>query len=412
MSRWLANIGIGLKGLLLFKIRTFLSTLGVMFGVAAVISMMSIGEGAKRVTLEFIKLLGTNNIRISHFPLTGKKGEKAELLGSKGLTYDDAILIEKTFPELVKVAPVKLVGAKVRYEGRQGTAKVLGVDPEWGNVLNFRLVNGRFINRFDILDTKNVCVLGYGVKQELFGYRDPIGSGIRIGDEWFTVIGVMEPKFISKSDAAKIKVGTLNSEVYIPITTALRRFPGKSDPRRVEVIAVRASKVEDITPLARLIHDLLKPVHKGVVDYQVKISAALLAQAQHTHRTFNIIMGSIAGISLLVGGIGIMNVMLANVSERTREIGIRRAIGATERDILIQFLVETVLICLVGGSLGIVLGFGIAEIITLFAGWPTGFSVVSVVIAFVTSVSVGLLFGLSPARRAAQLNPVQALRFE
>ena len=412
MLHWSDSIGIGVKGLLLRKLRSLLSTLGIVFGVAAVISMMSIGEGARREAIEQIKLLGTNNIRVKQLQLTGERREKAERQFTRGLTYDDAILIQERFPALLEVAPLKFVNAEVRFEGRQGIAQVVGTSPEYEAVTNFRAVEGRFITRFDLMDTKNVCILGSEVKQELFGYRDALGATIRVGEAWFTVVGVMEPKVIREGRAAAIKVRNINRDVYIPITTALRRFPWTRDPSSIEEIAIRVAQAENLFPAARLIKEVLGQKHRGVEDYEVMVPEELLAQAQRTQRIFNIIMGSIAGISLLVGGIGIMNIMLANVSERTREIGIRRAIGATKGDILAQFLIETVLICLAGGTIGILLGFGMAQVITLSARWETGFSLASVLIAFGTSASVGLLFGLSPARRAAQLDPVQALRFE
>jgi putative ABC transport system permease protein len=279
-------------------------------------------------------------------------------------------------------------------------------------VTNFRVAEGRFITRFDLADIKNVCILGSEVKQALFGYRNALDATIRIGDEWFTVVGVMESKVVREGKATAIKVRNLNRDVYIPIATAISRFPSVGDPRAVGEIAVRVARSEDVSATAHRIQEVLQQTHRGIEDYEVMIPEELLAQAQQTQRIFNIVMGSIAGISLLVGGIGIMNIMLANVSERTREIGIRRAIGATKWDILGQFLIETVLICLAGGTIGILLGFGMAKAITLYAKWETGFTVTSVIIAFGTSASVGLVFGLFPARRAAQLDPIQALRFE
>ena len=262
------------------------------------------------------------------------------------------------------------------------------------------------------MESKSICILGSEVKQELFGYRDALGAAIRIGEGLFTVVGVMEAKTIREGRTAAIKVRNINRDVYIPITTALKRFPVTGEPSSIEEIAIRVAQAEDLSPTARLVKDVLGQRHRGVEDYEVMIPEELLAQAQRTQRIFNVIMGSIAGISLLVGGIGIMNIMLANVSERTREIGIRRAIGATKGDILTQFLIETVLICLTGGGIGIFLGFGMAKAITLYARWETGFSLASVLIAFGTSATVGLLFGLFPARRAAQLDPMQTLRFE
>lgn len=406
------SLDMGVKGLLLRKLRSLLSTLGIVFGVASVISMMAIGEGARQEAVEQIKLLGTNNIRIKQRQLTGEQREKAQRRFSRGLTYDDALLIRANFPSLVGVAPLKFVQTEVRVEGRQGVAQVIGTSPEHETVTNFRVLTGRFITSLDVQGTKNICVLGFEIKQELFGYGTALGSEVRIGGSWFTVVGVMEPKTIREGRATVIKVRNINRDVYIPITAALRRFPLTGDPASIEEIAIRVARAESLSGSATQIKGLLNQQHREVEDYEVLIPEELLAQAQRTQRIFNIIMGSIAGISLLVGGIGIMNIMLANVSERTREIGIRRAIGATKGDIITQFMVETVLVCLVGGMIGILLGFGLAKVITLYARWATGFSLVSVLIAFGTAASVGLIFGLFPARRAAQLDPVQALRFQ
>jgi putative ABC transport system permease protein len=406
------SIDIGVKGLLLRKLRALLSTLGIVFGVAAFISMMSIGEGARQEAVEQIKLLGTNNIRIKQLQLTGEKRREAERRFAKGLTYDDARLIQISFPHLVGVAPLKFVETEVRFEGRQGVAQVVGTSPEYEIVTGFHVEKGRFITPFDLLDTKSVCVLGSEVREELFGYRDPLGAAVRIGETWCTVVGIMEPKVLREGRATVIKVRNINRDIYIPVTTALRRFPRPEEANGIEEIAIRVAQAEELSITARLLKELLGQQHRGVEDYEILVPEELLAQAQRTQQIFNIIMGSIASISLLVGGIGIMNIMLANVSERTREIGIRRAIGATKGDILVQFIIETVLICLTGGILGNLLGFGMAKMITLYAHWDTGFSMASVLIAFGTSASVGLLFGLFPARRAAQLNPVQALRSE
>jgi putative ABC transport system permease protein len=409
---WTDIIDIGVKGILLRKLRALLSTLGIVFGVAAVISMTSIGEGAKRQAVEQIKLLGTNNIRIKQRQLTGERREEAERRFSRGLIYDDAVLIQERFPTLLGVVPLKFVDAEVRYAGRQGVAQVVGTSPAYEEVTNFRVAQGRFITPFDLVDAKNVCILGSEIKQELFGYRDALGQALRIGESVFTIVGVMESKRIREGRAAAIKVRNLNRDVYIPITTALRRFPWARDPSGIEEISMRVAQAEDLASTARLLKEILGQTHRGVDDYEVMIPEELLAQAQRTQRLFSIVMGSIAGLSLLVGGIGIMNIMLANVSERTREIGIRRAIGATKGAILAQFVIETVLICLAGGVIGVLLGLGMAKVITLYAGWETAFSLTGILVAFGTSASVGLLFGLFPARRAAQLDPVQALRFE
>ena len=383
-----------------------------MFGVAAVISMTSIGEGARREATEQIKLLGTNNIRVKQLELTGEIREEAERRFSRGLTYDDALLVRERLPGLVGVSPLKFIDQEVRFAGRQGVAQVVGTGPEYQDVTNFHVGQGRFITSFDLQDNKTVCVLGSELKQDLFGYADALGATVHIGQGRCTVIGLMEPKVIRGGRAAVIKVRNINRDLYLPITTALRRFPRTGDPAGIEEIAIRVADASQLSTTARAIRGIVGPQHRDVEDFEVMVPEELLAQAQRTQRIFNIVMGSIAGLSLLVGGIGIMNIMLANVSERTREIGIRRAIGATKRDILSQFLIETVLICLAGGVIGTLLGFVMAEGITIYAGWATGFSLGSVVLAFGTATTVGLLFGLFPARSAAELHPVQALRFQ
>jgi putative ABC transport system permease protein len=409
---WSASIAIGIRGLLLRKLRSLLSTLGIIFGVAAVISMMSIGEGAKREAIEQIKLLGTNNIRIKRLELTGEKKAEAERRASRGLIFDDVTAIRERFPALIGVSPLKFVKADIRSAGRQATGEVVGTSPDYEVVTNFFVAQGRFITHVDLMDAKKVCVLGSEIKQLLFGPRNALGASIEVGEERFTVVGVLEGKAIRDSKGSTIKVRNINRDVYIPIMTALKRFALDGDASSVQEIAVRTARAEEVSPTARLISQLLRARHRDLEDFEMMIPEELLAQAQRTQRIFNLIMGSIAGISLLVGGIGVMNIMLANISERTREIGIRRAIGATKIDILAQFLVETILICVAGGFIGILIGAGIAKVITLYAGWQTGFTLSSVVIAFGTSASVGLIFGLFPARRAAQMDPVQALRFE
>jgi putative ABC transport system permease protein len=302
------------------------------------------------------------------------------------------------------------VGAEVRFGGRPGVAQVVGTDPAHEAVTSFRVATGRFITPVDVAEAKTVCVLGSEVQEELFGYRGAVGARVRIGDGWFTVVGVMEPKAVRQGRTAVIKVRNINRDVYIPITAALRRLPESQAGSALDEIAIRVAQADTLSLTARLVKELLGRTHRGAEDYEVMIPEELLAQAQRTQRLFSIIMGSIAGISLLVGGIGIMNIMLANVTERTREIGIRRAVGATKTEILLQFLIEAVLVCFAGGVIGMLLGFGMATIITIYAGWATGFSPTGVLLAFGTTALVGLSFGLFPARQAAKLDPVQALR--
>jgi len=406
------SLRIGIKSILVHKLRSLLTTLGVIFGVAAVISMLSIGEGAKRAAIEQIKLLGTNNIRVNHLKLTGEQAELAEKSFSKGLSYEDGQLLRANLPNLSGVAPLKFVETGVMYGNKESSGRVIGTDDSYVRVANFHPSEGRFITQLDVQESKRVCVIGAEVRKELFGYRNPVGRRIKIGDTWFTVLGVMEPKTIREGKTSVIKLRDINKDVYIPITTALKRFTDEDRSNFVEEIAIQVKDEDQVITTSEIVKRLLQRTHHGVNDYEIIIPAELLAQSQRTQRVFNIVMGSIAAISLLVGGIGIMNIMLASVTERTKEIGIRRAMGATERDILGQFLNETVLISVSGGTIGIILGAVMAKGINLFAGWDTVISLFSIVISFGISALVGIVFGLYPARKAAQMDPIAALRFE
>ncbi len=406
------SLRIGVRSILVHKLRSFLTTLGVIFGVAAVIAMLSIGEGAKRAAVEQIKLLGTNNIRVNYVKLTGDQAEDAEKKLSRGLTYRDGQLIRENLPNVKGVTPVRFVETSILLGNKESTGRVVGTDEAYEWVTNFHPSDGRFISALDVADAKRVCVIGSEIRNELFGYRNPLGRRIKIGDTWFVVIGVMESKTVKEGKTSVIKLRNINKDVYIPITTALKRFTDEDRPNSIEEIAVQVEREEQVVPTADVVKRLLNRTHNGVNDYEIIIPAELLAQSQKTQRVFNIVMGSIAAISLLVGGIGIMNIMLASVTERTKEIGTRRALGATERDVLIQFLYETIMISVTGGTIGIILGVIMAKGINLFAGWETVISLYSVVISFGISALVGIVFGIYPARQAAKMDPIAALRFE
>ena len=392
--------------------RSLLTTLGVIFGVAAVIAMLSIGEGAKRAAVEQIKLLGTNNIRVSHVKLTGEQAEEAEKKLSRGLTYYDGQVIRETLDNVKGLAPLKFVETEVTLGTKESTGRVIGTDESYEWVANFQPAEGRFITSQDVQEAKKVCVIGAEIRSELFGYRHPIGRRIRIGDTWFMVVGVMESKTVKEGKASLIKLRNINKDIYIPITTAMKRYTDEERPNFVEEIAIQVESEEQVVPTSEVIKRVLNRTHHGVKDYEIIIPAELMAQSQKTQRVFNIVMGSIAAISLLVGGIGIMNISLASVTERTKEIGPRRALGATEQDILGQFLNETVMISATGGLIGIILGAVMARAINLFAGWDTVISFYSVMISFGISALVGVVFGIYPARKAAKMDPIAALRFE
>ena len=406
------SLRIGVRSIRAHKLRSFLTMLGMIFGVAAVVSMVSIADGARREAVEHIRLLGTNNIRVSQRELTDTAREAAEQKGSSGLVVDDADLIGESLANLRGVAPIRFVEASVLRGHQETTASVVATDEQYAHVTDFFAGEGRFLSPLDVASGKRVAVIGSEVRDALFGFRSPIGQRIRIGDQWFTVVGVMEPKTVRKGRASVIKLRNVNQDVYVPISTATLRLPDASGVGGVQEIAIQVNDPDAVSNTAQIVKRLLTRSHQGVEDFEIVVPAELLAQAQSTQRVFNIVMGSIAAISLLVGGIGIMNVMLTTVTERTREIGIRRAVGATQRTILTQFLIETVLVSSSGGCLGIVLGSLMAKGINRFAGWETVVSPSGTLLAFGISALVGVVFGLYPARRAARMDPIAALRFE
>jgi putative ABC transport system permease protein len=414
MARWQPseNLRIGLRSIAVHKLRSALTMLGVIFGVGAVVAMLAIAGGAREEAVEQIRLLGTNNIRVHHAELTGEAREEAEAKGSRGLTASDAEIVAANLPRDVRIAPVRFVDEPVL--GRRGevAARVVATNADYGRVTDFRVAEGRFLSALDLQDAKRVAVIGGEVRRELFPFRHPIGRRIRVGDGWFTVVGVMESKSLRQGRSTVIQVRNLNRDVYVPLSTASGRFAAGRSDGAIEEIALRVPDEAQVEAVAGITSRLLADTHRGVEDFEIVVPAQLLAQAQTTQRVFNIVMGSIAAISLLVGGIGIMNVMLTSVTERTREIGIRRAVGATRRAILGQFLMETVLISVGGGVIGILLGFAMAEGINRFAGWETALSLLSTAAAFGIAALVGVVFGLYPARRAASMDPIAALRFE
>jgi putative ABC transport system permease protein len=405
------NIRIGVRSILAHKLRSALTALGIIFGVAGLVAMMSIAAGARQEAVEQVRLLGTNNIRANHLELIGDLRETASLKGSDGLSESDVQLLRGSLPNLAGVAPVRFVDEAVFARNREATGRIVATNEDYGPITDFHAVRGRFLSALDLLEGKRVAVLGDTAKRELFGFRNPIGQKIRIGDYWFTVVGLMESKRLREGRTSVIEMRDLNSDIYVPITTARARFPSVRGTGIHEVV-IQVVRSEEVLVTSQIVDRILRMAHHGVDDYEIVVAAQLLAQAQTTQRVFNVVMGSIAAISLLVGGIGIMNIRLTTVTERTKEIGVRRALGATQAAIMQQFLVETLLICAVGGLTGILVGAVMARGISAFAGWDTIISVETAVVAFLISTLVGVAFGLYPARRAAMMNPVSALRFE
>ncbi len=400
---------VGFKGVSANKLRSGLTMLGVIIGVAAVIAMVSIAEGARKRISEQIERLGTNLLMV--LPREPSDKVKAKFTGrSKGLTYGDALAIaEESF--LVKnVAPSITAEAKLRYLRNNYDAVIEGTTPSYQEVRDFYVKMGRFISQKDIEGWQRVVVLGRNVKDELFGQENPLGKQIRLGKDRFVVIGVMEEK-------GQVAFVNFNEKVFIPISTAMERFTGTDEVNNLQIQVINREATKKATAQ---IKEILFRRHNKVTDFRLVSQEEFLRTIEQTTLTFKLMLGGIAAVSLLVGGIGIMNIMLVSVTERTREIGIRKAIGATKGDILGQFLVESVTISLIGGIIGIFfgvfLGIGICRILAKSfpaAGeWPLVVSFASIIVGFIFSITVGILFGIYPAHKASKLDPVDALRYE
>jgi putative ABC transport system permease protein len=405
------SVRIGLKGLMSHKLRSFLTMLGVVFGVAAVIAMVSIGEGARSEAVEQIKLLGANNIRVKPVELHGKNLEDARRKNVRGIEVDDAHAIAELCPEVEAVAGLAEVKQKVRAGAKTPEATVMGVEPVYLDVSDAKVRDGRFINVEDLTYGAKVCVLGEELKRELFSFDDALNKTIKIGDIWFTVVGIMQRKGKGREGKTVIEIRNLDRDVYIPMSTAFARF-AHSPGQPLSEISIKVKEARFLRSSAALMQRILLRRHQEVEDFEIVVPEELLRQSQQTQHIFNVVMGCIAGIALLVGGIGIMNIMLATVTQRTREIGIRRSLGACRRDILEQFLIECVTLSMTGGIMGVLLGLGLSRSITFYAKWSTIVSPGVVVLSFGVSVMTGIVFGLYPATKAAQLDPVEALRYE
>jgi len=406
------SFSVSLNGILSHKLRSFLTMLGIVFGVAAVIAMLSIGAGAKKEALDQIRLLGMNNVILRSQPIEKEDDQRGTIIEATGLTMNDSRSLYMINP-LVKASVPQKELSEMRAVNGSDESKVtlIGTTPEFKDVMTISLLQGSFFNYQDLHEARRVCVLGSSVKNELFQYGDPIYKLIKIGDVWFTVIGVMAPKPRSTGKGG-IGDRDMNYDVYAPITTVGYRFEiDKSDPE-VDQIILNIKDENHVKEAANIASSLISIRHNNISDYQIIVPEELLRQSQKTQRIFNIVMGAIAGISLLVGGIGIMNIMLATILERTREIGVRRAIGATRKDILGQFMIEAVLLSFSGGFIGILLGLLMTQIISSYAHWKTIVELGSIILAFGVSVSVGLIFGIYPARKAAMLDPIESLRYE
>ncbi|HCL29661.1 MAG TPA: multidrug ABC transporter substrate-binding protein [Candidatus Latescibacteria bacterium] len=411
------TLDLSVAGLTSHKLRTVLTMLGIIFGVGAVIAMLSIGEGAKQEALDQISQMGIHNIIIQHWNPAEEDGTGEEDSGtsnlSAGLTRDDALSIAEICPLAETVAPQRDMKAKARYESNSFQTMLVGTRPEYLDVLNAHMAEGVFFSEDDLLESARVCVLGADAKRSLFYFEEALGKQIKIQDQWFTVIGVLADKGAAGGKIGGVlEVRNTDEDIYVPLNTILKRF--KWDPTDPELtqVTIKVSDPDRLQEAANIVRAILQRRHRGVDDFKIAIPEELMRQSQKTQAIFNIVMGCIAGISLVVGGIGIMNIMLASVLERTREIGIRRALGARRADVLAQFLVEAVMVSLLGGIIGILLGFSMTKIITLYAHWKTIVQPWTIGLSFGVAAAIGVGFGYYPARQAAMLNPIDALRYE
>ncbi|WP_305042788.1 ABC transporter permease [Geoalkalibacter sp.] len=418
--RLVRNIRLGIKNLVLNGLRSLLTMLGMVFGVGSVIAMLSVGEGASQEALEQIRRLGSENILISSVkPVEEEASPQVRIFMSiYGLTYADEQRIRETFSAVRNTVAVKSVRKEARVGTRAMEIRAMGVTPGWFDLVKRPLLAGRALTPQDEERRAAVVVITETVARRLLPIEHPLGSFIQVSGEIFEVVGIVQSM---STQGAGIQAPDREEDIYLPLGTArerygdlvMRRSAGSFMREQVELhqVIVQVDDVSRVENTARAIEEMLERFHKKK-DYRIDVPLALLRQAEATKRTFNIVLGSIAGISLLVGGIGIMNIMLASVTERTREIGIRRAIGAKRRQIVGQFLIETVVLSTAGGAIGICVGLLIPLLITYFAGLTTIVTAGSLVLSVVISLSVGIVFGLYPAVRAARLDPIEALRHE
>ncbi|HUG80297.1 MAG TPA: ABC transporter permease [Bryobacterales bacterium] len=411
----LPELWMGLGSLLAHKLRSLLTMLGMIFGVGAVVAMLSITAGAQQETLRQIDLLGVNNIIVEANEATDREVLLAVREISPGLTYRDFRALQENVPNVEAMSPRKrFYPTSVLPRSDQDFPTVIGVLPNYTEIYSLTLIEGKFFSEADNLFARPVCVLGERAKVSLLGYGPAVGKHVKMDSIWLEVIGVIASESGGEADIEGLDTDDQNNLVIAPLNTVMRRFDDTNSYLKDEIdgVFLRVFNESDPIETAEVVRAILTATHNDAGDFSVIVPAGLLAQRQQTQRIFEIVMICIAGISLLVGGIGIMNIMLATVLERTREIGIRRAIGAKQRDIVRQFLIEAVLISIAGGLLGIVAGFAGSLIIATIAEWPTVVTATSIIVAFAVSVFIGLLFGSYPAVQAAKLDPIEAIRYE
>ena len=418
------TLSLGIKTIWLHKLRSFLTALGVVFGVASVVAMLAIGEGASYEAQEQIRKLGSQNIILhSAKPPDGQgsSGESRSMISEYGITLRDIEQIRQTVPGIRVVVPSRYISENIWNLDRSVDGHVMGVLPIYPEMRNRRILQGRFFNELEMHDMLPVCVINQTVSARLFQLSSPVGKSVRVTGFYYKVIGIIEDEgqAVGTDGGGGAPSADAQAQVMIPFTTLMDQYgevffrfrTGGFEAEKVQFheAVIRVDDVNRVESRADAIRHLMTSNHKQE-DWRIIVPVELLKQAERTKQIFSIVLGSIAAISLLVGGIGIMNIMLASVTERTREIGIRRALGARQNDIVVQFLIETVLLAGVGGVLGVALGLSIPIAVTKFAGVTTVIKMWSPILAFSISVLTGIAFGIYPARRAAMMNPVEALR--
>jgi len=399
------SVHIARRSLMGNKMRSILTMLGVIIGVGAVITMISIGRGAKADISDRIKSLGSNVLAIR--PGSQSFGMRRFGRGSsRTLKYEDAAILSEKAEFIAYTAPETRDRAQVKFGSRNDNIEIIGTTPEYQRVQNSYVEKGSFFTDSDVTFKERVCVVGKTVVDDIFDGADPVGKQLKIANVSFRVIGVMEEK-------GSMGPWDRDNRVFVPITTAQKRLFGTDYVREINV---EITSKDDMEMAQSEINKLLRRQHKlptsKEADFSVNDQAEFLKTLEETGQSFTYLLAGIAAVSLIVGGIGIMNIMLVSVTERTREIGTRKAVGAKRRDILVQFLVESVVLSMLGGILGIFMGIGGARMIARLAGWKTVVSPDAILLAFIFAASVGIFFGIYPARKAARLNPIEALRYE
>lgn len=421
-QRVLMMFRMSINGVLMHKLRSMLTVLGLVFGVSSVIVMLAVAEGASRTAQEEIAALGVKNIIVRTIKPT-KSDDSVDFRSFEqnyGLTYDDLQRIKDTLADIQRITPMREFRQVVRYGANSLEGRLVGVHPSYFDMNRIELARGRFLNSLDLEQRSNVCVVGDQIAREIFPATSPIGKAIQVdGENFFRIVGVQRYRTPSAGIGSSLSSQDYNRDVIIPLTTDRSRIgdvitkweQGSFSRQRLELsqITLEVHDRNQVQTTADAVRGLLAKYHPDR-DFAITIPLDLLRQAQATQRIFNVVLGATAAISLLVGGIGIMNIMLATVSERTREIGIRRALGAKQSDIVLQFLIETASLSLFGTLLGVLVGLWVPSVVTYFSGMATIITGWSILIAASVSVFVGIVFGLYPARRAAQLDPIEALR--